>query len=63
MHFLVPLQFGYLKPDNKIPPLSKAKLSKRAYLRGDIQIVGPPVTYFFELRQGIPDALWGCGNG
>src|SRR5260370_29229682 len=63
MNFLSGVQFGNLKPKDTVPPLPKAKLSKRAYLWCGIQIVGPPVTYFVRLRQGTPDALWGCGNG
>ena len=63
VNFLSGVQFGNLKPKDAIPPLPKAKLSKRAHLWFGIQIVGPPVTYFVRLRQGVEDALRGCGNG
>src|SRR5262249_9474114 len=59
-HFLVLLQFCHLNSQNKIPPLPKAKLSKRTHLWSRIQIVCPPMTYFLRLRQGSPDAPWSC---
>src|SRR5258708_36704091 len=63
MNFLSVVQFGSLKTQDTVPPLPKAKLSKRAHLWFGIQIVGPPVAYFVRLRQGTPDALEGYCNG
>src|SRR6266567_6312060 len=42
-HFGSFVQFGHLKPKGS-PPLPKAKLSKRAHLWCDIQIVSPPAS-------------------
>src|SRR5216684_1226485 len=46
MNFLSGVQFGNLKPKDTVPPLPKAKLSKRAHLWFGIQIVVP----FLERR-------------
>src|SRR5438128_2584 len=61
-HFLVLVQFGHLKLNNK-RPLAKAKFSQRAYLWCSIQIVGPPASDFVRPGQGTPDALRGSFYG
>jgi len=63
VNFLSGVQFGHLKPKDTVPPLPKAKLSKRAHLWFGIQIVGPPASDFVLLGQGVEDAPWGCCNG
>jgi hypothetical protein len=56
MHFLVLVQFGYLKlEDTRRRP--EAKFTKRAYLWLDSRLVGPPASEFVLLRQGVKDAL------
>jgi hypothetical protein len=62
-NFLSGVQFGNLKLKDTRPPPVKAKFSKRAHLWFGTQIVGPPVSYFVLVSQGVEDAPGGCCNG